>query len=71
MTVDTEVVVEVGITENADLHHTTKIGHAMIDRVRVLTLHVSFNEILDVIIELSTLSSNPVFLFKLFFYYYY
>lgn len=40
MVVDTEVVAEEDITENADHLLTTKIDHAMIGLVRVLILHV-------------------------------
>jgi len=66
MVVDTEVVVEEDITENADRRLTTKIDHAMIGHVPVLILHVSFNQILIGIFDLSTLSGNPVFYFYFF-----
>lgn len=67
MMVDTEVVEEEDITENADHHLTIKTDHVMIDHVHVLILHVSVKKILIIIFDLSTLSGNPVFYLSLFY----
>lgn len=63
MMVDTEVVVEEDTTEIADHHLTTKADHAMTDHVHVLTLPVSSKRIFITILDISTLSGNPVFFF--------